>query len=540
MNHFRSPLLLLIPFFALAMLPAGRADEPAVDPKETLVRSISALKITFKTWIFEGNVPPTPEFEQPAEARKLLGNYTITTKYFDQELTPIQAATYPGLYAAVVTVSSPDAPTFQRYFTLYRAPGKIDANARRELDIHAVIIKRQSEIVASVLKNRTLPEFATDPQAAKLFAGLSLSSGEDTPIRKYDDVYANERRWWVLMKRKLAGMSVVPNKPFICPVVMEGKGARKVREGTLDESGMKADAVEKIDAVLTEWAADDDQAFAVCIVRHGVIVLHKAYGMRDGKPMTVTTKSWMASITKSMSATLMMELVDQKLVDLDDPIEKFLPAFADRSPPTPLRIRHLYNHTSGLDKWLGEWNQDAQSDIDARVALAYPHLKVGIAWGYGGQGYVLGGKVIEMVSGEAIPQFFQRHLLGPLGCENTDVVGTHADAFSVPLDIAKFGQMLLNQGAYGQYRFFQPETFEKMLPRVLTKELGPDAKKTFGIGLDGSPEKFGHGAASAATFQVDRTNDMVVVMTRNKMGKNQGKYNGKFFDALKAAIDTTK
>ena len=62
---------------------------------------------------------------------------------------------------------------------------------------------------------------------------------------------------------------------------------------------MKPDAAGKIDAVCREWAADDDRAFAVCIVRHGVIVLHRAYGTRDGRPITVHTKSWMASITIS-------------------------------------------------------------------------------------------------------------------------------------------------------------------------------------------------------------------------------------------------
>jgi len=96
--------------------------------------------------------------------------------------------------------------------------------------------------------------------------------------------------------------------------------------------------------------------------------------------------------------------------------------------------------------------------------------------------------------------------------------------------------MLLNQGAYGKWRFFREETFAKMLPQPLTAVLGPDAKRTFGIGLDGKPERFGHGAASAATFHVDRTEDLVVIMTRNKMGKNQDKYNGKFWDAIKNGI----
>ena len=108
----------------------------------------------------------------------------------------------------------------------------------------------------------------------------------------------------------------------------------------------------------------------------------------------------------------------------------------------------------------------------------------------------------------------------------------------MPLDMAKFGQMLLNKGSYGNMRFFKPETFEKeMLPQKLTRLLGPDATKVFGFGLDGTPEKFGHGAASAATFKVDVNEKLVVVMTRNKQGKVYDKYMGKFLDAIAAGIE---
>ena len=103
-------------------------------------------------------------------------------------------------------------------------------------------------------------------------------------------------------------------------------------------------------------------------------------------------------------------------------------------------------------------------------------------------------------------------------------------------DLARFGQMLLGRGAYGKYRFLSEETFARMLPHKLTEVLGPQTTKVFGIGLDGGPRKFGHGAASAATFQIDRDRDMVVVMTRNKMGKNQEKYNGKFHQAIEEGL----
>src|SRR5262249_51264009 len=124
-----------------------------------------------------------------------------------------------------------------------------------------------------------------------------------------------------------------------------------VREGSEAEAGMKPGTREKVDAVLTEWAADDDQPFAVCVVRKGVIVLHKAYGTRDGKPMTVDTPSWMASVTKPMSASLMLMLIDRGLVSMDDPVDRFVPALRGIKVEKPLLIRHLYTHTNGLDRW---------------------------------------------------------------------------------------------------------------------------------------------------------------------------------------------
>jgi CubicO group peptidase (beta-lactamase class C family) len=106
--------------------------------------------------------------------------------------------------------------------------------------------------------------------------------------------------------------------------------------------------------------------------------------------------------------------------------------------------------------------------------------------------------------------------------------------------MAKFGQMLLNRGAYGKWSFFGEKTFETMLPRRLEKLLGRHTKKVFGFGLDGQPERFGHGAASGATFHVDVKRELVVIMTRNRYGKNQDKYNGAFWKAIDEGIEAQR
>ena len=107
--------------------------------------------------------------------------------------------------------------------------------------------------------------------------------------------------------------------------------------------------------------------------------------------------------------------------------------------------------------------------------------------------------------------------------------GTHADAFIIPRTSRSSGRCI-----------FSDEAFEKMLPRKLTTELGPDMIKQFGFGLDSQTKKFGHDAASAAPLSVDVKQKVVVMMTRNKMGKNQGKYNVKFWDAISAGLEPLK
>lgn len=534
--------VLLLAFFVSARLEA----QEAVDPAEAKIRAFIDAKAVGGPLVFSGERFPTFSIEPATVVLSHVGPYKLEFSYFDRGARQVYAPAKHGPYAVIVQLVSDKLRPTPRMLTTFRLAEAIDADAKFPLEefaklavatsIPAAAFTTQKELVLSVLNDRPWSQCANDPRVAELLAGLSLAKASEESPRKNLDAIATYRQWWVNIKRKFHGLDEKYPKPFVAPRAEADLAATIVHEGTLAEAGMQPDALEKIDAVLKAWAADTDEAFAVCVVRNGVIVIHRAYGTRDGQPMTVNTKSWMASITKTMSATLMMMLVDQEIVELDVPIDNYIPELKNVHVPTPLTIRHLYTHTNGLEKWPG-WSDEGPA-VEARVADIYPFVKVGKSWGYNGLGYTLGGKIVENVSGEAIPQFYVKHLLEPLGMVHTDVLGTHADARSVPLDIAKFGQMLLNRGAYGKLRFMKPETFDKMLPQKLLVTLGPSATKTFGIGLDGQPGsgKFGHGAASAATFQIDANDKLIVVMTRNKIGTNYDKYNGQFMDTVRAGL----
>jgi CubicO group peptidase (beta-lactamase class C family) len=177
-------------------------------------------------------------------------------------------------------------------------------------------------------------------------------------------------------------------------------------------------------------------------------------------------------------------------------------------------------------------------DFEEVIAEHYPHLEIGVRHAYNGAGYALGGKIIEAVSGEGLPQFYAKHLLEPLGCSGTAATDMSWQTRSIPMDMARIGQMLLNKGQYGDLQFFRPETLEKMLPVSLKPLLGEATEIEWGIGATWFKDPglgegtFAHGAASAATLRIDPEHDMVIVMTRNAAGKNFGEYHPKFLEAI--------
>ncbi|MFH1009363.1 MAG: serine hydrolase [Candidatus Latescibacterota bacterium] len=513
---------------------------------EQRARAFMDAELYFRPAVFSGTEFPPCEFEQPSWIEDLIGPYTIKTTFYDSDYKVVTSAEKPGRYGAVVEIIPDSGRVSRRFRTLFRQPGEVqwwrpDVAASFDLfelpegvGIAPAVVVEQSRVVREHLKSRFVDGFSRDVSSGALLAGLYETKPGSGEAGIADDVWAKDRQWWVGLKRKFYGIDELYSKPFVCPRPMDGTPTLVLHEGTLTEAGMKPDAAEKIDAVCRAWAAESDEAFAVCVARHGIIVLHKAYGQRDGHPMTVNDRSWMASITKLLSGTLMMMLVDQDLVGLDGRVDTFLPALRGIEVKTPLAIRHLYTHTNGL--W-GHWGDDL-NDFEEIIADYYPHLAVGEQHSYNGAGYALGGKVMEAVSGEAIPQFYKRHLLDPLGCSNTQVTNMSWDASSTPMDIAKIGQMLVNRGAYGQMRFFSEQTFEKMLPEKLTKMLGPETAIEWGIGVTWANEPglgkgtFGHGAASAATLRIDPVNDLVIVMTRNTAGTQYEKYYPQFIASI--------
>lgn len=531
------------------------------DLKRLRALAIARQEFRFNPYCFTNRSFPDGDFARPLEAEKLIGPYKIDIRYFDSHYNLVRRAGEPGLYGAVIDIIPEKGMALRRYRTLYRQPERVrwawykgppwegQIRLPRELGIPDAIAVEESEAIMDCL-GFLLEEFREENAGmARLLGGLSLiPEGESTDFS--NDARARDSGWWIKLKRKLGGMNERSPAGFACPRPAEGPSAPVVRRGTLKEAGMLPGTAERIDELCREWVATSGVPFSICFVRRGIIVHHAAYGEVDGGPMTVDTPRWLASITKLLSGTCLMMLVDHGIVDLDEPVRNWLPDFRRVKTAGEINVRDLFRHTSGLPEL---WPPDMH-DLEPVMAELAPLAKVRDHWEYNTAVSELGGKLIEMASGEVLAGFYKRHLFEPLGCGNTWARRGGGDAWSTSGDLARIGQMLLNRGAYGEMRFFSEETFERMLPTSLSDLPGlsqPWPREAWGIGVAVMADEFsgamapyrafgrnafGHGAASSSTFVIDPERDMILTVVRNRGGEGFREYARELVELILASV----
>ena len=524
---------------------AGQTVASVELPDLPALRAKAMVEISphFTRHVLDGEGFPECVFDQPLMVENLIGPHELDVTFYDRQYRPVTKATQPGRYGAVIRIQTADGKVYTRGRTLYRVPkpfkwwevrlgGRIELPAPLELDVKKV--EAQREILMELYKWAGVEMDGRSDAMAILLAGIDETNPEGGLVDRFDDAETKNRQWWVGLNRRLAGTDKTSAAPVVCPRPNDGKPAPVLHEGTMAEAGMTPDAPQKIDAVLTKWAADTDEGFIACVVRNGVVVLHKAYGRRDGKDVATDSASYMASLTKLMHGACLMMLVDRGLVDLDTPVGTYLPQFRGVKNSERMTVRTLFTHTAGM--W-GHWG-DEECDFEYRVAEYAPYLAVAKKHAYNGMSLSLGSKIIEHVSGDSLPRFYKAHLVVPLGMKNTQVTNSSYNAESTAWDMAVFGQMLLNGGAYGDKRFFSEATRDRMLPVKLTMILGEGTKTEWGIGCVWMSQDvfgqrtFGHGSAASATLRIDLDNQLVVSMTRRTAGKNFNKYHPEFLKTV--------
>ncbi|MFC1540139.1 serine hydrolase domain-containing protein [Gemmatimonadota bacterium] len=196
-------------------------------------------------------------------------------------------------------------------------------------------------------------------------------------------------------------------------------------------SGARAQSAidEQIDAYLTELYAADQPGAAVMVVRDGDVVYHRGFGLASvelGVAIEPGMVFRIGSVTKQFTAVAVMMLVEEELIDLDDTIVDHLPDYA--AIGQRISIRHLLTHTSGLPELLGieEWRVHLRDTLTPDDLLGYFEDKPldfepGEQWQYSNSGYLVLGRVIEVVTGMSWAQFIRERIIEPLGLEHTGI-----------------------------------------------------------------------------------------------------------------------
>ncbi len=172
------------------------------------------------------------------------------------------------------------------------------------------------------------------------------------------------------------------------------------------------------------------------------ILYQGAFGTRDaasGQAVQIDSIFRIASMTKAITSVAALQLVEKKKFSLDEPAEKYLPELSGkqvlagfdpasgrarlRPPNSPISLRHLLTHTSGLCYSL--WHQDMKKwESSPGVTSSTPSplmFDPGTSWQYG-QGIDVAGRLVESASGLTLEEYFQQHILRPLGMQDTSFI----------------------------------------------------------------------------------------------------------------------
>jgi CubicO group peptidase (beta-lactamase class C family) len=220
--------------------------------------------------------------------------------------------------------------------------------------------------------------------------------------------------------------------------------ASTATENTTPTSATKSARFEAIDRYV-EGAMRDLQipGVALAIVEGDRISHLPSFGVADqaGRRITAQTPFQIGSITKSFTALAILQLVEAGKVELDAPVQRYLPWFrvADPAASARITVRHLLNQTTGLSTLAGNayWASRESLETTVRslqsVTLDAP---VGTRFQYSNVNYSIAGLIIEVVSGQSYADYLAQHVFAPLAMRNA-----HANLTSTQSDSAAIGHL---------------------------------------------------------------------------------------------------
>jgi CubicO group peptidase (beta-lactamase class C family) len=182
-------------------------------------------------------------------------------------------------------------------------------------------------------------------------------------------------------------------------------------------------------------------------------------------PIDADTLFQIGSTTKTVTATLAMQMVEAGQLDLDAPVRSYLPGFhmADEGAAARVTMRHLLTHTSG---WAGDYFDDTGSGDDAlavmveRMARLPQVTPLGRFWSYNNAGFYLAGRVLEAIGSQPYDVLALERVLRPLGMDRSFL--TAADCITYRVAVG-------HEPVYGD----STETPKVARPWALSRAIGP-------------------------------------------------------------------
>ena len=302
----------------------------------------------------------------------------------------------------------------------------------------------------------------------------------------------------------------------------------------LSSHGVTQDQLESLSDIMRQAIEKGTIKGCSFLVAHkGEIVYKKAHG-----EFTTDERVPLASVSKPFAASVIMALAEQGKLDLEDPVEKYLPEFkgirviGSETPARPMTIRHVLSHMAGFwgNKGISREKigliRDFSQTLEESVLGAAQYELIsepGTKWTYSGIGYCVAGRVAEAALGDqSFEKVAQDALFRPMGMNDTTFAPTPKRPFilvggslrSTLDDMAVFGQMHLNDGVYNGTQFLSKASVTDQRRLQIPEE----RFRAPGLGWHrGFPDENGLAdlvfisGASGPHFEVDRRRQTVTV-----------------------------
>ncbi len=215
------------------------------------------------------------------------------------------------------------------------------------------------------------------------------------------------------------------------PHLISGLGMGPASAPLAPSSGERGDDEirTEMNRLLDELVEAERFSGTVLMVRNGEVVFDAVRGEANKDfdiANNIETKFNLGSMNKMFTAVAIAQLVERGEMSYDDPLSKFLPDFPDPESAAKIRIKHLLSHTGGLGSYFNEEFMESSrarfrtvSELMTLAESETMQFEPGSAWSYSNTGFLVLGRVIEVVTGQDYHDYISDNVTGPAGMDST-------------------------------------------------------------------------------------------------------------------------